>query len=53
MYEFFNNGWRIEITDNISSDGITWCSKQLIQMKLWDIHLFAHELTHAFVDCGL
>lgn len=53
LKEFFDAGWSIEITQNIPSDGMTYCTRQLIQMKLWDIHLLAHELTHAFLDCKL
>ena len=53
LYLFFNSGWGIQITDNIPSDGLTVCSKQMIYMKFWDIHLLVHELMHVFNDCGV
>ena len=51
MYEFFNSGWTIRLTDNIASDGLTMCKEKIVYLKFWDIHLLTHELMHVFKDC--
>lgn len=49
----FYDGWRVVFDPDFGLKGITYCKEKLIILGVWDEWLWAHELTHIFMDCGI